>query len=175
MAGGLALVAGCVLLTLWALPATSPLRSPDGDLTAFTAPLMRSIVPLIFLIFLLSGVAYGTVAGTVKTAKDVVQGMSKAMSGMGYYIVMAFFAALFTADFGRSNLGALFALKGATLLQALQLPGQVTIVGIIIVTAMVNLLIGSASAKRALLAPIFADPDAGRPGTRADACGPPRR
>jgi len=80
MAGGLALVAGCVLLTLWALPATSPLRSPDGDLTAFTAPLMRSIVPLIFLIFLLPGVAYGTVAGTVKTAKDVVQGMSKAIA-----------------------------------------------------------------------------------------------
>ncbi|HUG16910.1 MAG TPA: AbgT family transporter, partial [Thermomicrobiales bacterium] len=103
-------------------------------------------MPLIFLIFLLPGVAYGTVAGTVKSAKDVVQGMSKAMSGMGYYIVMAFFAALFTTDFGRSNLGALFALKGATLLQALQLPGQVTIVGII-VTAMVNLLIGSRSSR----------------------------
>jgi aminobenzoyl-glutamate transport protein len=131
-------------------------------------------VPLIFLIFLLPGVAYGTVAATVKTAKDV-QGMSKAMSGMGYYIVMAFFAALFTADFGRSNLGALFPLKGGTLIQALQLPGQVTIVGIIIVAAMVNLLIGSASAKWALLAPIFADADAGRPGTRADAGGLPRR
>lgn len=155
MAGGLAFIAGCLLLTVWAWPATSPLRSPEGDLTAFTAPLMRSIVPLIFLLFLLPGVAYGIAAGTVKTAKDVVNGMSKAMSGMGYYIVMAFFAALFTSDFGRSNLGALFALKGATFLQALQLPGQVTIVGIIMVTAMVNLLIGSASAKWALLAPIF--------------------
>ena len=155
MAGGLAFVAGCLLLALWAWPADSPLRAPDGDLTAFTAPLMRSIVPLIFLLFLLPGVAYGIAAGTVKTAKDVVNGMSKAMSGMGYYIVMAFFAALFTSDFGRSNLGALFALKGATFLQALQMPGQVTIVGIIIVTAMVNLLIGSASAKWALLAPIF--------------------
>ena len=155
MAGGLAFLAGCVLLTLWAWPAASPLRSPEGDLTAFTAPLMRSIVPLIFLLFLLPGVAYGIAAGTVKTAKDVVNGMSKAMSSMGYYIVMAFFAALFTAEFGRSNLGALFALKGATFLQALQLPGQVTIVGIILVTAMVNLLIGSASAKWALLAPIF--------------------
>jgi aminobenzoyl-glutamate transport protein len=154
-AGGLAFVAGCVLLALWAWPAGSPLRSPEGDLTAFTAPLMRSIVPLIFLLFLLPGVAYGIASGTVKTAKDVVNGMSKAMSGMGYYIVMAFFAALFTSDFGRSNLGALFALKGATFLQALQLPGQVTIVGIIMVTAMVNLLIGSASAKWALLAPIF--------------------
>jgi aminobenzoyl-glutamate transport protein len=68
---------------------------------------------------------------------------------------MAFFAAQFTDAFGRSNLGALVALKGATLLQTLGMPGQVTIVGIIIVTAMVNLLIGSASAKWALLAPIF--------------------
>jgi aminobenzoyl-glutamate transport protein len=154
-AGTLTLVLGLVALTLWALPATSPLRSPEGQLTAFTAPLMRSIVPLIFLLFLLPGVAYGVAAGTVRSAKDVVTGMSKAMSGMGYYIVMAFFAALFTDAFGRSNLGALFALKGATFLQALQLPGQVTIVGIILVTATVNLLIGSASAKWALLAPIF--------------------
>jgi aminobenzoyl-glutamate transport protein len=81
--------------------------------------------------------------------------MSKAMGTMGYYIVMAFFAALFTDAFGRSNLGALVALKGAVFLQALALPGQVTIVGIILVTASVNLLIGSASAKWALLAPIF--------------------
>ena len=153
--GGLALVLGLVLLTLWAMPTTSPLRSPDGQITVFTAPLMRSIVPLIFLLFLLPGIAYGVAAGTVKTAKDVVNGMSKAMSGMGYYIVMAFFAALFTDAFGRSNLGALFALKGATFLQALQLPSQVTIIGIILVTATVNLLIGSASAKWALLAPIF--------------------
>ena len=154
-AGAVALLAGLALLTLWAVPATSPLRAPDGQITAFTAPLMRSIVPLIFLLFLIPGIAYGIVAGTVRSAKDVVTGMSKAMSGMGYYIVMAFFAALFTDAFGRSNLGALFALKGATLLQTLQLPPQVTIVGIIIVTAMVNLLIGSASAKWALLAPIF--------------------
>jgi para-aminobenzoyl-glutamate transporter family len=153
--GVMTLVAGLGLLTVWALPSTSPLRAPDGQLTSFTAPLMRSIVPLIFLLFLLPGVAYGVTAGTVKTAKDVVSGMSRAMSGMGYYIVMAFFAALFTDAFGRSNLGALVALKGATFLQALQLPGQVTIVGIILVTGLVNLLIGSASAKWALLAPIF--------------------
>lgn len=77
------------------------------------------------------------------------------MSTMGYYIVMAFFAAMFTDAFGRSNLGALLALKGAHFLQALAMPGQVTITGIIFVTAAVNLLIGSASAKWALLAPIF--------------------
>jgi aminobenzoyl-glutamate transport protein len=154
-AGGTAMLVGLVVLTVSALPGGSPLRAPDGQLTSFAAPLMRSIVPLIFLLFLLPAMAYGTAAGTVRSHRDIVAGMTKAMSTMGYYIVMAFFAALFTDAFGRSNLGALFALKGATLLQALALPGQVTIVGIIAVTATVNLLIGSASAKWALLAPIF--------------------
>jgi aminobenzoyl-glutamate transport protein len=154
-AGGVTLVVLAGLLFAAAAPANSPLRSPEGDLTAFTAPLMRSIVPLIFLLFLFPSIMYGYAAGTVKTAKDIITGMSKSMSTMGYYIVMAFFAALFTDAFGRSNIGALVALKGATILQALALPGQITIVGIILVTTSVNLLIGSASAKWALLAPIF--------------------
>ena len=154
-AGGVALLAGIALLAVAAWPPDSPLRAPDGQITVFTAPLMRSIVPLIFLLFLFPAVVYGYAAGSVKSHRDVITGMSKAMSTMGYYIVMAFFAALFTDAFGRSNLGALVALKGATFLQAMALPGQFTIVGIILVTAMVNLLIGSASAKWALLAPIF--------------------
>ncbi|HET9785715.1 MAG TPA: AbgT family transporter, partial [Pyrinomonadaceae bacterium] len=125
------------------------------QLTAANAPLMQAIVPLIFLIFLLPAIAYGYFAGTVEGHRDIIKGMSKSMSTMGYYIVLAFFAALFIAAFGQSNIGALLALKGAGLLKALALPGQITIVGIIIITALVNLLIGSASAKWALLAPIF--------------------
>jgi len=125
------------------------------QLTAANAPLMQSIVPLIFLLFLLPAIVYGYVAGTVKSHRDIIQGMSKTMSTMGYYIVLAFFASLFIAAFGQSNIGALLALKGAGALKALALPGQVTIVGIILLTALVNLLIGSASAKWALLAPIF--------------------
>ena len=155
VAGAITLVVLTLLLFAAAAPGGSPLRSPEGELTAFTAPLMRSIVPLIFLLFLFPSMAYGYAAGTVKTSKDIIVGMSKSMSTMGYYIVMAFFAALFTDAFGRSNIGALVALKGATILQALALPGQITIIGIILVTTSVNLLIGSASAKWALLAPIF--------------------
>ncbi|GMV21182.1 MAG: transporter [Acidimicrobiia bacterium] len=153
--GALAMLVGLVLLAVWVWPVTSPMRAPDGQVTSFQAPLMRSIVPLIFLLFLFPAVAYGIAAGTVRSSKDVVGGMSKSMQTMGYYIVMAFFAAMFTDAFGRSNLGALLALKGAHLLQALALPGQVTIGGIVLVTATVNLLVGSASAKWALLAPIF--------------------
>ena len=150
-----AMLLSLVLLAVLAAPSDSAFRAPNGQLTASNAPLMQAIVPLIFLFFLIPGVVYGYAAGTVKSHRDVIKGMSKAMSTMGYYIVMAFFAALFIAAFGESNLGALVALKGATALREIGLPGQVTILGIILLTTTVNLLIGSASAKWALLAPIF--------------------
>ena len=151
----LALFAGLAALVAACWPATSPLRAPNGSLTDAAAPLMLAIVPLIFLFFMIPGVVYGYAAGTVKSHRDIVQGMSKAMSSMGYYIVLAFFVSLFIYAFGQSNLGALFALKGAAALQSLGMPAQITILGIIVLTTMVNLFIGSASAKWALLAPIF--------------------
>ena len=119
------------------------------------APLMQSIVPLIFIGFLLPGIAYGVAAGSIKTHRDVVTGMTKAMSGMGYYIVMAFFCAQFIYAFGQSNLGALIALKGANALRDAALPLGVTLGGIILLTSLVNLLIGSASAKWALIGSIM--------------------
>ena len=146
----------CLLgLFFWAAPADSALRAESGELAVFTAPLMRSIVPLIFIIFLIPGVVYGMMAGTFKKTKDIIDSMTKSMSGMSYYIVMAFFCALFIDAFAKSNLGALLALKGASGLKALALAPEITIVGIVLLTAFVNLFIGSASAKWALIAPIF--------------------
>ncbi|NBC18595.1 MAG: AbgT family transporter [Bacteroidetes bacterium] len=149
------LVLGLVVLTLTLLPADSPWRDATGSLNSFSAPIMQSIVPLIFLLFLIPGVVYGYVAGVFETSKDMVDAMTMAMKGMAYYIVMAFFCALFVHAFGASNIGALLAVKGAAALKALALPGGVTVVGIIFLTAFVNLFVGSASAKWALLAPIF--------------------
>ncbi len=144
-----------ILLAIACWPVDSPLRNKDGELTGSGAPLMDAIVPLIFLLFLVPGIVYGYAAGTVKSHRDIIKGMSKSMSTMGYYLVLAFFAAQFTAAFTDSNVGALLAVKGANLLKELGLPAPVTIIGIILLSTMVNLLIGSASAKWALLAPIF--------------------
>ena len=54
---------------------------------------MGSIVSLIFVLFLIPGVVYGYQAGTVKSAKDVITGMSKSMETMAYYLVIMFFIA----------------------------------------------------------------------------------
>jgi len=156
-----AMVLALVLVVLTALPAGSAWRAPQsapsgaGELLVATAPLMQSIVALIFLLFLLPGVVYGYVAGTVSSHRDIIQGMSKAMSGMGYYIVMAFFAAQFIYAFGQSNIGALLAIKGANGLQAMALPTGLTMVGIVLLSSLVNLVVGSASAKWALIGAIM--------------------
>jgi para-aminobenzoyl-glutamate transporter family len=151
----LTMLGGLVALVAVLYPNSSPFRAPTGELTSFTAPIMQSIVPIIFLLFLLPGVVFGFMSGTFKSSKDMIDTMTKAMQGMSYYIVMAFFCSLFIDAFGKSNLGALLAIEGAEVLKTLALPSMVTIVGIIFLTAFVNLFVGSSSAKWALLGPIF--------------------
>ena len=159
--GFIAMMLGLIGLIAWAWPETSGLRDQNWDnpevssLFSPNAALMQAIVPLIFVLLLIPGVVYGYASGKYKSSKDMIDNMTKSMQSMGYYIVMAFFCALFIDAFNQSNVGLLIAVKGANFLEALALPGQVTIVGIILLSAFVNLLVGSASAKWLLIAPIF--------------------
>lgn len=167
MLSGLASIAVCAgLLTWWALSENSALQAhpPEGQtwdlymrLTSLKPPahLMSSIVPLIFIFFVIPGLVHGFVSGTFTSHRDAVKGMSKAMESMGYYLVLVFFAALFISAFSQSGLGTLLALKGADFLKSINAPAAVTIAGIILLTAVVNLLVGSASAKWAMLSSIF--------------------
>jgi aminobenzoyl-glutamate transport protein len=149
------MLVGILLLVLSAWPESSAWRGPNGALTERGAPLMASIVPLIFVLFLLPGIVYGVAADTVRSSKDIIEGMTKAMHTMAYYLVIMFFIAQFLYAFSQSNLGILLALKGASALQSLGLPAALTITGIVVLTGLLNLFVGSASAKWALLAPIF--------------------
>ncbi|WP_333607867.1 AbgT family transporter [Arsukibacterium sp.] len=151
-----------VLLVLSVLPENTPWAAAPADvaegmnpLLVNAAPLMKSIVTLIFVFFLVPGIVYGYVSGSVQNHRDVIKGMSHAMSGMGYYIVMAFFCALFLYAFNQSNLGVLMAVKGANALKAMGLPLAMTLVGIVFLSGLVNLVVGSASAKWALIGAIM--------------------
>ena len=159
MWAAISMVLVLILLVLTAIPDGSAWRSVDtkfaGQLLHSSAPLMKSIVPIIFIFFLIPGVIYGYISGSVRNHKDIVQAMTKSMSGMGYYIVMAFFCAQFIYAFGQSNMGALIAVKGANLLKAMSMPMGVTLVGVVFLSGFVNLLVGSASAKWALIGAVM--------------------
>ncbi len=146
---------GLVILALSLMPESSPWRDANGELVTFQAPIMRSIVALIFFLFLIPGIVFGYVAGTIKGIKDVIDGMSHSMQTMAYYLVIMFFIAQFVYAFNASNLGTLLALAGAELLKSLEDYPSILIVGIVLLTGFVNLFVGSASAKWGLLAPIF--------------------
>jgi aminobenzoyl-glutamate transport protein len=149
------MLVGLVVLFATLMPASSPWRDESGSLVSFSAPIMRSIVALIFFLFLLPGIVFGYVSGKFTSSKSVIDGMTHAMNGMAYYLVIMFFIAQFVYAFGASNLGTLLALGGADVLRQAAVPAPVTIVGIILLTGFVNIFVGSASGKWGLLAPIF--------------------
>lgn len=151
---GIFFLAGVILIGALLLPQGSPLRNPETG-AILTSPFMDTIVVTIALLFLLAGVGYGIGFGTIKSDKDIVAQMSKTMSTMGSYIVLVFFAAQFVAYFNKSNLGTVIAVKGADALKAMGITGIPLLIGFVIVTAFINLFMGSASAKWAIMAPIF--------------------
>jgi aminobenzoyl-glutamate transport protein len=118
---------------------------------------IRGLIFFIFFYGLVAGLAYGIGARTIRNDGDVIRGMDASVSTMGSYIVMAFFAAQFLAYFNWTNLGTVMAVKGAGLIKGLELQDSpiLLMVSLVLFTAVVNLVIGSASAKWTLLAPIF--------------------
>ena len=139
----------------WLVDAARP--SAELGERVLNSYLMRGLIFFIFLYGLVMGLAYGIGAKTIKNDNDVVRGMDQSMATMAAYIVMAFFAAQFLAYFNWTNLGTVMAVKGAQGIKALNLQDSpiLLMVSLVFFTALVNLVIGSASAKWALLAPIF--------------------
>ncbi len=154
--GLLAALGVFALLTVIALagllPADGFLRK-DGDV--FKGPFMHGIVTVIFLSGALAGLAYGLAAGTIKSDTDAMKGMGKSMETLGSYLVLVFFAAQFVAYFNWTNLGLIFAVKGAAALKESGITGTPVLLAFVGLTALVNLMMGSASAKWALMAPVF--------------------
>ncbi len=149
------ILAFIVLLALLMIPENSLFRAPDGSLTSPQAPAMKTIVPLLLLFFTVPGLVYGFISGSFKTAKDVTKAMEKITHSLVSFIVFGFFCAQFLYCFGTSNLGSLIAISGAEGLKALNMPGQVTVFGVIMLTACLNMIITSATSKWAILAPVL--------------------
>jgi aminobenzoyl-glutamate transport protein len=157
-----ALVALLVLVAVavMALPQVGILYDTELDpaetiLVQRLAPLLGSIVAIMFFIFLLPGLVYGVITGSIRSDRDVAKMTADTMGTMGAYIVLAFVAAHLVAFFNWSNLGAITAISGAGFLQQIGFTGIPLILSFVVVAAVLNLFIGSASAKWAIMGPVF--------------------
>lgn len=151
LSAGITIIVESLLLLLLTLPENGLLRDSLGRLE----PLVQGMVTIMAIGFLLPGIAYGLTAGTIKNDRDAARMVEETMSTMGSYIALAFVASQFVAYFGWSNLGLILAVKGAEFLKATGLSGVSLIVLFIFVCALIDLFVASASAKWAVIGPVF--------------------
>lgn len=151
----LALLAVVLGIGALVLPADSFLRNPDTGSLMSGSPFMDGLIVIIALIFFIPSVVYGRVSGKYKGEKDVCAQLGDNMASMGAYIALAFAAAQFISYFNYTKLGTILALKGAEFLSSTGISGPVLMVLFILFTALINLVMGSASAKWTILAPVF--------------------
>jgi len=136
------------------VPADGFLRNVETG-SVLHSPFMHGIVTFIFLGGLLSGLAYGLGSGTFKNDSDVIGGMKESMETLSLFLVLVFFAAQFVAFFKYSNLGMILAINGAEALKSSGLGPVPLMLSFVILTAAINMAVGSASAQWAFMAPVF--------------------
>jgi aminobenzoyl-glutamate transport protein len=151
-------VAVLSVMILWAALALmpgAPLVDDSLEGPGRWTPFFRSLVAGFFVLFLAGGLTYGRLTRQIRSDRDVVRLASESMASMAPYIVLAFAAAHFIAMFTWSNLGVIIAINGAEAVRASGLPIPVLLMAIVVLTAGLDMLIGSASAKWAALAPVL--------------------
>lgn len=151
---GIASLIITIIILFGIVPESGFLRDPETQ-SVLKSPFLKGIVSFIFFGGVILGIAYGIGANTIKNDNDVIKGMNKSMETLGSYIVLVFFAAQFVAFFNWTNLGMIVAVEGANILKSSGLGPIPLLLTFILISSIINLFIGSASAKWAVMAPVF--------------------
>lgn len=126
-----------------------------GSLLASSSPFMQGLIPLIVFLFMIPAIAYGKAAGSITNVRSIIDMAGTALSEMGPYIVICAVASQFLALFKQSNLALILAVKGADFLGKSGISGIMLIILFILLVGFINMFMGSASAKWAIMAPVF--------------------
>jgi aminobenzoyl-glutamate transport protein len=152
-AAGIFSVLYILAFAVMVIPSNGILRGEDGSI--LNGPFISGLVPILILYFILVGVVYGIIAGTIKKSSDVPDMMAQALEGMTSYIVLVFVIAQFINMFSYTNLGMIIAVKSADALQAAGFTGIPLMLFFILLCCVVNLFMTSGSGKWYIFAPIL--------------------
>ncbi len=151
---GISLLFYIILILALVVPENAPLRNQvTGGLVP--SPFLRGLIPVLFFFFAIPGYFYGKTTGAIKKPNDVLKQMEHGMKELSGYIVLMLVVAQFINLFNWSNLDTILAIKGAEFLQSTGLTGPVMFTLFMILVAVLNIFLGSGSAKWAIFAPIF--------------------
>ena len=135
-------------------PGYTPLIDEAKIGTAQLQPFYAALVGGFFILFIATGIAFGSGTGSVRGYRDVVAMMTEGVRTMAPYVIFAFFAAHFVAMFNWSRLGPIAAINGAEVLKSMELPAPLLLVSVQAFSSFLDLFIGSAAAKWSAMAPV---------------------
>ena len=147
------LSAWMIVFAIGLIPDQGFLRGADN--TVLHSPLLKGFIAVLFIIATSCGVVYGYISGNFKKHEDVITGMNTSFKGLISFLVLVFFASQFVAWFKWSNLGLILAITGASVLQNMNLGLIPLVILLITFSGFINLFMGSASAKWAIMGPVF--------------------
>ncbi len=151
---GISLLIYLLIIAALVVPAGAPLRDPvNGNIVP--SPFLRGLVPILFFFFAIPGYFYGKATGTIKTSNDVLKHMEFGMKGLSGYIVLMLIVAQFINLFSWSQLDTILAIQGAKFLEVTGLTGPLLFTFYMVIVAILNIFMGSGSAKWAIFAPVF--------------------
>ncbi len=151
---GISTIITTIILLLLVIPDGALLRNPETN-SMIKSPFLDGMITAVMIFFFIPGIVYGITVNNIKNDHDVIKHITKFFSSMAGYIVLVFFAAQFVYFFRHSNLGIILAIEGADFLKSLGLTGIALIIGFVLLSAFINMFMGSASAKWAIMAPVF--------------------
>ncbi|MBR9974861.1 MAG: AbgT family transporter [Bacteroidetes bacterium] len=141
------------LFAITVIPENGLLRVPGESV--LRSSFFNGMITAIMIFFLIPGLVYGIITGAIRSDKDGIKQMITSMSHLATYIVLVFFAAQFVYYFNYSHLGLILAIEGAGFLSHIGFTGIPLMLAFIFVSAFINMFMGSASAKWAIMAPVF--------------------
>lgn len=148
------LMLGWIILILGTtLPENGFFRGPENSI--LRSPLLKGFIALLFFAAGSLGALYGFMTGKFKNDADVVKGMVQSFKTLAAFMVLVFFAAQFVAYFKWSNLGLIIAIEGAHFLQQINMGTVPLLLLFVVLSGFINMFMGSASAKWAILGPVF--------------------
>lgn len=150
--GFLAVVAIVVAITA---PPGAPLRDPETGNIIGQTPFMDSLLFIIMLAFLVSGICYGVGAKTMNGSADVIKAITKTFAGLGGMVLMLMMISQFIALFNWSNLPPVIAGSLADLLEQANIGAVPLLLGFILVIVLLDFIMPGSLPKWAIFAPIF--------------------
>ena len=152
---GLYLLVAIGIIALLTVPPGAPLRDPETGSIIGNSPFMTSLIVIITVLFFAAGLGYGRGAGTLRTANQVIDAITKSWAGLAGLLLLFLLIALFIAYFNYSNMPQVAAVKLGDLIEQADIGSGWLLLIAILITAVVGFIIPQAIAKWALLAPIF--------------------